>query len=814
MRAILRDARYAARSLRRQPAFTAAVVATLALGIGASTAVFSLFDAALLRPLPFDEPERLVRLSGVAGPLRDERGASVLEVRDWAASNRTLSGVAGYADASLNLRTTDAADRLEGEIVAEGYFDVLGARPIAGRLFTAEEERVPDAHPVAVVSHALWRDRFGADPSLVGRAITLNDRTFTVVGVMPEGFRGLAFDTDVWVPMMMVATVGSLDDLERRGSRWLGAVGRLRDGVTPAQAQRDLDAVAERLAAAYPESNTDRWARLEPLRDFYLGDTAALLRVLLASVLLFLLIACANVVGLQLVRATSRQREMALRVAVGADRGRIVQQLLVEGLLLALVGAAAGALVALWGVDALVPLVPEGVLPGYVRVALDGRVLAFGAGLALCCGVVFGLAPVWRLSRPDLAASLKDGARTAAGGLGGGRRLGLQQSLVVAEVAVALVLLTGAGLMLRSLRHQLAVRPGFDARGVLTARVTLPAGRYDGAARVRFATALEERLAALPGARGAAVASALPLSGSWSAAFLSVPDVGAEGVRFYRHRVSPGYFDALGVPLLRGRRFTPQDDSTATIAAAIVGDATARRFWPAGDAVGRRFRLGGADGLEAVVVGVVADVRHRDLTTDLSAPAAEPDVYLPYAQFPTRDLEIAVRGTGDAAALAPALRREVAALDPTIPVFGVQPLATALRQQTATGRFASLLLGLFSGVALVLAAIGIYGVLAFLVGLSRREIAIRMALGATSTRVMLATVGRGVGLAVAGLALGLLLAASSTDVLAAQLFRVAPTDPVTFAAVSAVLLLVAVLAAWIPASRATRVDPQVALRGE
>jgi predicted permease len=581
----------------------------------------------------------------------------------------------------------------------------------------------------------------------------------------------------------------------------------------PADAQRDLDAVAARLAQAHPETNTDRGVRLLALRDFYLDTTAGLLRVLLAAVLLFLLLACANVVSLQLVRGTAREREIALRVAVGADRRRLVQQLLTEGMLLAVLGTAAGLLVAMWGVDALTPLMPEGVLPRYVDVSLNGRVLAFSAGLALLSGLVFGLVPAWRGTRPDLASSLRAGARSSVGGIGSGARLGLQEALVVGEVAIALVLLVGAGLMVRSLQNQLAVRPGFDAAGVLTARLALPTQRYDAAQRVQFVEALEARLRALPGVEGAAVASALPLSGDGSAAMLTVEGRGDDAVRFYRHRVSPGYFATLDIPIVRGRTLGLEDRREAP-AVVVVSQAMAARFWPGQDPIGRRLFLGAAGGPAVTVVGVAGDVRHRDLTGNLRAPTSEPDVYFPYAQSTSGSLELAVRTAGDPTALAGALRREVAALDAGLPVFRVQPLATALRRQTATGRFASVLLSVFSGVALLLAAVGLYGILAFLVALSRRDIAIRMALGASSSRVMAATVRRGLGLVAAGLVLGGATAALTTDVLAAQLFGVSATDPATFGGVALMLLLVALAASWVPASRATRVDPQLALRGE
>jgi putative ABC transport system permease protein len=813
MDTVLKDVRYAARVLRKHSAFTAAIVATLALGIGGSTAIFSLVNAALLRPLPFAASDRLAFLWGVAGPEREVRGASFPEVVDWRDRSRTLTGVAAYNETSLNLRTADEAQRVEAEMVSASYFPILGVGAQQGRTFLPEEDRTPDSHPVAVVSHAMWTSRFGSDPALVGKAITLNDRPYTVVGVMPEGFRGLSFDTDVWIPMMMISATDPVSQLERRGTRWLGAVARLKPGVTAADAQRDLDAVAARLARDYPESNTDRGVQLFSLHQFYLGDTESLLLALFAAVVLFLLIACANVASLQLVRATARRREMALRVAVGASGGRLVRQLLIEGLLLALVGGAAGLLLAVWGIDALLPLVPDGVLPRYVTVSLDAQVLAFSAGLALLCGLIAGLAPALRSSRLALTDALKEGSRSASGGIGTIRRLGPQQLLVVGEVALALVLLVGAGLMVRSLQRQLGIDPGFRAEGVLTARIALPVQRYDRAARGRFAEQLRERLGALPGVQAAAIGSDLPLGGESSAAVLAVEGARDEDVRYYRHQVSPDFFSTLGIRLVRGRPITDADRADAP-PVAVVSEAMARRFWPDGDPVGKRFRVGSPDGDPITIVGVVANARFRDLTGNLLAPTAEPDVYFPLDQRPAADLHVAIRTAADPASLTAAVRREVTALDAGVPVYDLRPLAASLRQQTATGRFGSLVLTAFSTVALLLAAVGIYGMLAFVVGLSSREIAIRMALGATGGSVTALVVRQGMLLVVAGLLLGLAGAALATDALSSQLYGVTASDPATLAVVSLTLLATALVASYLPARRATRVDPQLALKSE
>lgn len=809
MESFLKDLRLAVRTLRKQPAFVLTVVLTLALGIGASASMFGIVDAALLRPLPFPKSDRLAFLWGVAGPQRAIRGASYAEIKDWAQRNHTLGEVSSLDQISLNLRTTTGADRVQAEMVDPSYFSILAAKPQLGRTFLAEENVTPDAHPVVVISDAMWRDRFGADTHVLGRTVTLNDKVFSIVGVMPAEFRGMSFGADVWIPTMMISVNSRPTVLQDRGTRWLPAVARLRDGITLADAQRDLDGVARQLTAEYPQTNVDRGVQLFSLRASYLGGTQSLLLVLFGAVGLFLLIGCANVVSLQLVRATSRRHEIALRLALGANRGRLVQQLVAEGIALSLGGMTVGLLVAFWSMEGLVALVPQGVLPGYVHPTIDLRVLAFSMLLALVCGVVFGVVPALRSSRVGLAGELK-GGRRAGTGVGTLRRPRAQQLLVVAEVALALVLLAGAGLLMRSLQQMLAVEPGFRPEGVLTARLELPPQRYAPNARKQLVTDLLARLSQTPTVRSVAVGSDLPLSGNNAAGTIYVPEVDRE-LRYYRHAVTPDYFTALGIPLLRGRAFT-SDDSRDSANNVIVSEAMAKRFWPGQDAVGKRFRYGGANGQEVMIVGVVANVRFRDLTTNLST--TEPDVYYPYALLPSATIELAVRGSGDVTALAGAMRQAIAAADPSLPLYNVDLLSTLLHRQTGTARFGSVVLGAFSMVALLLAAIGIYGALAFLVNLGRREIAIRLAIGATTNNVLRRVVGHGAMLAGAGLAIGAVSARFATRALSSQLFGVSPTDPSTFVAVAGVLLLVAVVASYIPARRATRVDPLTALREE
>jgi predicted permease len=611
--------------------------------------------------------------------------------------------------------------------------------------------------------------------------------------------------------MAMISLTASKGTLESRSNRWLGAIGRLRPGASFERAQRDVDGVARQLASLYPDTNRDRGVQLFSLQDSALGSTRQLLVALFAGVLLFLLIACANVINLQLVRATSRRREMALRIAVGAEGGRLFRQLLTEGLTLAAVGAVAGVTLAVWGLGALLPLLPVGALPAYVTPTVDWRVVTFAAGLTIVCGVVFGLAPALAVRKLTIADSLKEGARSAGSGIASLRRLGAQQLLVVSEVALALVLLVSGGLMLRSVRQQLAVEPGFRADGLVTAQMALPRGRYPAAARVQFVNALLTRIQALPQVERAAIGSDIPLGGGTTAGPMFIDGVTRDPVRSYRHRVTPDYFTALGIPLLAGRAFTAADRDSAPDV-AIVSQATAHRFWPGRDPIGQQFRFGDQTGPKVTVIGVVANARFRDLTTDLAK--SEPDIFYSFAQLPDADLSLAVRASGDEASVMGAIQREVNALDRGLPLYRVTRMTDLLAQQTATSRFGSSVLASFSAVALVLASIGIYGVLAFVIGLSRREIAIRLALGATTSRVVGLIVRQGMTLVVIGVVAGLVGAYYGTAALSTQLFGITATDPTTFTVVPLLLMAVALGATYLPSRAAAHVDPQLALKSD
>jgi putative ABC transport system permease protein len=816
MHALLHEIRIALRSLRRRRAAALVVIGTMAVAIAATTTMLSVVNAAILRPLPFHEPERLVFAQGFVGREQALRGLSFLETVDWRTMSRAFDGLAAYGDISLNVADAGMEPvRAQAEIVSADFFQVLGARAALGRTFLPEEDRVPDAHPVAVIGHDLWQSRFVGRRDIVGRSITINSRPFTVVGVMPPGFSGLTFDSEVWIPMMMVSVMRDPATLETRASRWLRTVGRVKPGLAVTDAQRDLDRVTAALSVQYPATNTDRGARVRALHEWYLGDIRTLLLALFGAVGFLLLIACANVISLQLVSAAARRREMALRVALGAGRRRLMRQLLTEGMVLASIGAAGGVLLAIWGIEALVPLVPEGLLPAYARVTIDGRVLAGTALLTVLAGVAFGLAPGLVKTRRDLVTALKEGAPSAAGGLGSIGRARAQHLLVVGEMALALVLLAGASLMVRSLRRQLEIDPGFRGAGILSARLEMPQYTYSDSGRIRFAEQLVARLQALPGVATAAVGADLPLRGIQSGGYLTWEGGPETGTNYAQHRVSPEYFTTLGIRLERGRHFTPADGPGAP-RVAIVSSSMALRLWPDRDPVGQRISLAGVNGpLPSIeVVGVVTDVRYRDLTGDLLAPLSTVDVYFPFAQRTDETIEIVVRSDTPGATLVPALRRVVQELDPTLPIYDVAPLSDALAGETAAARFGSVMLSHFAIIAMVLATVGIYGLLAFLVGTSSREIAIRMALGAASTSVLGVVVRKGMALATLGAALGLFIAVPSTRVLTGFLFGVRASDPTTLAGVTAVLLTASLLACVFPALRATRVDPQAALKTE
>ncbi len=810
MRDLWNDLRHAARTLGRSPGFTAAAALTLALGIGANAAVWSVVHAVLLRPLPYPHPERLVLLWENA-PQVARTSFSAPDFLDYrerlARQDRRgpFAGLAAFNSSGVQLDGENGPERIRGCTASEGFFPLLGARPALGRTFLAEDHR-PGAPPVIVLTDGLWRRRFGADPRIVGRALPVNGRSATVVGVLPPGFRfsipGFLNPVEVWTPL-------ALSPGGDRGGRSLRVLGRLRPGVAPARAGEELAATAALLARQYPATNDGVGVRLVPLHEQIAGGSRRALVVLLAAVGLVLLTACANVANLLLARAAARRREIAVRSALGAGRWRLLSQLLAESLLLAALGGALGLLFAAWGLDLLVPL-GGAELPRADEIGFDGSTLAFAGGAVLLTALLFGLAPALHVARQGPGEGLRDGER---GGSGVGRQRA-RRALAVAEVALALVLSTGAGLLIRSFLGLLDTQPGFEPRGVLTAAVSLPKWKYrEGPARAAAVAELVARAAALPGVRAAGAIDDLPLDGDRDANSYTV--FGQTEVKNLPEAevrsITPGYFAAMGIPLRAGRAFTAADSGQVP-AVAVVNQALARRSFPGVDPLGKRLSFDGKEWL--TIVGLAGDV--RDLALD--APA-EPEIYLPHAQAPSAGMTLVLAGgaagsseAGTATGLANAVRQAARTVDRDLVVVRAEPMTGVIGAALAERRFHVLLLGLFAAAAFALAAIGVYGVVSSGVAERTREIGIRVALGAGRGDVLRMVLGQGATLAAAGVAIGTASALALTRLLAGLLYGVGAADPATFAAAALLLASVTLLASLLPATRAANLDPVLALK--
>ena len=811
MASIAQDLKLSVRGLVRRPGFTAVVVLTLALGIGAVTAIFSVVNASLLTRLPFDDADRLVFIQGAydapEGPAI--RGASIPESRDWEDMSRSFAEMAQVSSTSANLMGDGPAIRLQAEQVGAGFFELLRVQPIVGRSFSPAELAIPGGSSVVLLGEALWSDRYGRDPSVIGRTIQLSAQPFTVIGVLPGDFPGTTLQADLWLPLGDPALGVGEDGTESRGSRYLGVVARLADGIEVEEAQAEMDRIAANLEQAYPEAHEDRIALVTPMRDAYMGSARTLMLLVLAATGVLLLIAGANVANLLLVRTTGRGNEVLMRKALGAGRARLAGQFLTESMVLAGLGAVGGLGIGIWGAQALAAVMPQALLPAYVEIRPDVGVFLVAAGLMTLVGVLAGLAPALLAVRSDLATGLREGNQ---GGLGR-RRSVIQKGLVVAEVALALLLMVGAGLMTRSFSAQLDVRPGFDHEALYAFRVTLPPEPYSGDALRAAMQEIEERLEAVPGVTAVTYASGAPLRGGYSASYLFVEGSSAEDrIRFYLQRVAPDWMETLGTRIVNGRALERADLDNPEV--TVISQALAERFYPGQDPVGQTLRIGRPDGLQLAIVGVAEDVRYRDLTTDLLAGADDPDIYLPWERFATQRVDFVLRTETDPANLERTVREVVGGFDPDLPIFLAQPFSQSLRSQTAQARFGTVLLGTFSVLAALLALVGLYGVLAFSVDQRRREIAVRMAIGAEAGSVRRMVVAQGMRLAAGGLVLGLVAALLASRSLEAFLYGVEPMDLGTYATVAALMTVIGFFAAWLPALRATRVDPQVALNTE
>jgi predicted permease len=830
MSTLLQDLRFGLRMLAKNPGFTAVAVLTLALGIGANTAIFSILYAVLLRPLPYPDSGRLMILETTIAhpgkPLEVFPFWSYPRFQFVRANNEAFEGMAAFSDEEFSL--TDSADpeRLEVEVVSPDYFRILGIKAALGRVFLPDEDKIPGGHPVALVGDGLWRRRFGADPKLLGQTIHVNKVELTVVGVLPKGFTGQSGSAQVWAPMMMTPQLESIPTrLQQQGAFWHEVIARLKPGVSPQQAQEQLRALEPQLQAVMPPPDPSaKWAtKVLPLKE---AQTDPAIRkslwVLFAAVVFVMLIACVNVANLLLARATTRQREMAIRLAMGARRGRVVRQLLTESLLFALLAGALALLIATWGIDLVAALQPSTVrtifaqytrLPDFSAIRLDSPVVIFNGLFSLLAGMLFGLLPARRASRVELNVTLKEAASSVSEGRGRWGLLGRRKTLVVAEVGLALMLLTGAGLMVRSLLSLLSTRLGFSPEKLITLKIDVPSS-YSEAASAAFFEQLQARAAGLPGVEAACLTNAVPLTGSYDRTVMTIESRGAPAERspilVGVHLVSPGLLKTLRIPLLKGRWLSDQDRQGAKMV-VVINETAARKYWAGTDPLGQRINLGigsGPQGTTAEIVGVVGDVKYDSVDVEAGA-----DAYLSYLQSGYSGYFLVARSP-QVAALVPAIRRVVLALDRDLPVYDVATMEQRISGSTSRTRFSAYLLGAFAGLALVLATIGIYGVMSYSVAQRTREIGIRMALGAERADVVKLVVGQGLVLALTGIAAGLVGAFVLTRFLSSMLYNVQPTDPATFVGASALLTGVALLASYVPARRATKIDPLVALRYE
>ncbi len=804
METVWQDVRYAARMLARSPGFTAVAVLTLALGIGANTAIFSVVNAVLLRPLPYQDSDRIVTLWQENEKLRILEEVSPPDFLDWQERSRSFEAMALIQPYGLDYAGDGEPESFRASLVSEGFFQVLGVRPYAGRPFSAQEFR-PGTSNVVVLSYGLWQRKFGGDPAIVGRVLRLDEQPHSVVGIMPAEFQ-FPSKQEIWAPRVLTE-----QDRQLRGHNYYTAIARLKPGATLEQAQAEMRAIGAQLAREYPRTNADFTVGVLPLVDHLVGELRPALLVLLAAVGFVLLIACANVANLLIARGAERQSEFAVRAALGAGRWRLIRQMLTESVLLALMAAAGGILLAFWGIDAIRTLGPTD-FPRLHNVGVDATVLSFTLGLSLLTALAFGLSPGWFLSALGNRQSLREGGRTATAGSFSGV---VRRALVVTQVALALVTLVGAGLLARSFFSLLNVELGFQPARVLALQVFVYGNKYPtNQERLQFLESTLERLSTMPGVEAAGAASFLPfvdaqidIDTKYTISGHPVPPE-EEAPTVNVTVVSPGYFRTMQIPLVRGRLFSEGDTADAE-AVILINDELARRHWPAGDPLGQEMTLRFGGSKPRRMVGVVGSVRHNGLQG-----SRLPEVFLPLRQNPFGSMTLLVRTSQDPVALAPTIQQQIWAVDKDMPIWSMATLDQLISDSVAVRRFQVALIAVSSGMALVLAAVGIYGVISLLTAQRRHEIGIRMALGAQRDDILSLVVRQGMSLALLGLALGTVSAAVLTRFLSSLLFGVTPTDPLTFATAALVLGAIALVASWLPARRATKVDPMTALRYE
>jgi putative ABC transport system permease protein len=806
------DLRFAFRMFAKNPGFTAVAILTLALGIGANTAIFSVVYGVLLQPLPYRDASRLVVLNETT-PMVGTVSVSYPNFHDWRQQSHSFSQMAAVQDVGFNLAGVTQPENISGEAVSPNFLSMIGVRPFLGRDFEASEEK-PGTPPVVLLSYELWQSHMGSDRNAIGRTITLDGRSFTIVGVLPPNFRSLD-KTDVMLPIGVWATNNSGEANDRGDRGDMIVIGRLAPNVTFAQARTEMEGIAARLAKEYPATNDQFGVALQSIRDAFVSDARPAILVLFGAVMFVLLIACANVANLFLVRGAARTKEIALRMAFGANRNRIIRQMLTESFALAFLGGILGLALAIAGIGGITRLIPMNALSG-ATVNLNGAVLFFAAGIVVLAAFIFGLAPAMHSTRPDVQSELKEGGRTASASAAQNK---LRGALAIAEISLALILLVGAGLMMKSLYKLMSVNPGFRPDRVLTMEMDLRTQQYSkDPAMLNFWQQVLYRVRALPGVEDAAVGTVIPLAGEHSRTDITIEDMALPKPGNYPHpdyhMVSPGFISTLGVPLLLGRTFTEADKQGAPLV-GMVNWKLAQQYWPHDDPIGKRFMFGHPDpnGKKPpewiTVVGVVGDMKLYGL-----ANPSRLEVYVSSLQYPDSHMNLVVKSRIDPAALTSAIRGAVASIDKNQPIFAISTMNQLVSDSVSTRRVTLVLLGLFSALALVLAAIGIYGVISYSVAQRTHEIGIRMALGAQHKDVLRMILRQGVKIAVAGVAIGVVVSLGLTQLMSSLLFSVSAADPLTFAGVAILLVLVAMLACYIPARRALQVDPMVALRYE
>ena len=811
METLFKDIRYGVRSLLKQPGFTAIVVLTLALGIGATTAIFSVVNSVLLRQLPYRQSERIVAIQELnnEGRLAQVTAPNFL---DWRAQNTVFEHLAAIKEATGNLVLSDSAERIEIAQTSANFFEVFGITPAQGRLFIAADEQAGH-EPVIVLSHTLWQRRFGSDPSLIGKPLTLDGKNYTVAGVAPPGFQ-YPDKTEAWLPPLRLVPelFESMDVTQHRRMGYLEAVALLKSGTSLTQAASEMETITGRLRQQYPETNNNRFNRVVSLHKHLVGDTDSTLWLLFGAVTFVLLIACANVANLLLANAAARQKEMAVRAALGASRFRIVRQLLTESAMLGIAGGAVGLLISIWGVGFLTALLPTD-FPRVDEIQMDWRVLGFTLGTSLVTSFLFGLAPALHLAKTDVHAAMKESGRTSSAGI---HRSRVRQALIVAEVSLSVVLLAGAGLLFRSFLQLRAVNPGFTSHQVLTARLSPSGNNFrSNADYVNYHQRVMQRIAAIPGVSDAGAINTLPLGNGPSLRFRveGRPPTTVDKWPPANLRVaSPNYFRTMKVPVLQGRAFTEHDNEQAP-RAIIINQALAQQNFSGESPIGKRLNFGNTDENKQPIwfeiVGIVANVRSLELKEE-----PRPELYFSSLQDPSWPMSLVIRTSIEPEALAPAVRQAVTEVDKSVPISDVKAMDHVVTESVMEPRFNMVLLTLFSSIALLLSAAGIYGVTAYTVTQRTHELGIRLALGAQLRDVLTLIMRQGVIVILVGLVIGLAASFAFMRLLRSLLFGVTATDPVTFAAITLLLTVVALLACYIPARRATKVDPMVALRYE